>query len=388
MSNPVNFGDDHGIYLWRDSRRKGYPISESNIDPLISFAKSKGIKRILYDNWGTGKKQNSNSAAGSGRQSDVFLERLISSAHDENILIEALYTDNHHFSDVVKHNMNNKSKFDGIRMNYEGPWNLGPATHSFGSFHEPVTPDDIRYFATSKSLASNSIPSLIPIWVKNIAKWWSQGNTGDDEFVNTIQYLIREKVIHVESTGNKHSESSSIPKWIKNNAGWWADGKIDDGSFLDGIQFLIKEGIISVPATSVTSSLPLYASISWHWGRVDVEDPDPPIEYADKQKFAYQHILDIVDGVDIQTAWGGANAVDAILFRVSPIIKYAREINKPAWITIETSDQAPANQTFKDDGMTRLESTTKVLLSALKSKRNSPAGIIYHFYMNTYGLES
>ncbi len=98
--------------------------------------------------------------------------------------------------------------------------------------------------------------------------------------------------------------------------------------------------------------------------------------------------MDVVDGVDIQTAWGGANAVDAILFRVSPVIKYAREINKPAWITIETSDQAPANQTFADEGIMSLESTTKVLLSALKSKNNSPAGIIYHFYMNTYGEDN
>ena len=385
MANDVNSGDDHGIYLWRDPRRNGYPIRESDIKPLITFAKNKGIKRILYDNWGTGKKQNVHSDAGSGIQSRSFLENLISSAHDHDILVEALYTDNHRFSNVVEYNKNNQNKFDGIRMNYEGPWNLGPSSHSNKFFYEPITPDDIGYFATSKSLAGNSVSLPIPIWVKNIAKWWSQGTTGNDEFINTIQYLIREKIIHVGSMQNKASTSSSIPKWIKNNAGWWADGTIDDESFLQGIQFLIKEGIISIPSISIMSPLSLYASISWHWGRVDVDNPDQPIEYDGKQKFAYQHILDIVDGVDIQTAWGCANAVDAILFRVSPIIKYAREINKPAWITIETSDQAPANQTFADEGMESLEFTTKVLLSALKSKNNSPAGIIYHFYMNTYG---
>ncbi len=385
MTNIANSGDDHGIYLWRDPRRNGYPIAESDIEPLISFAKNKGIKRILYDNWGTGKKQTAGSEAGSGLQSGYFLENLISSAHDHDVLVEALYTDNHHFSDVIKYNMDNKNKFDGIRMNYEGPWNLGPMSHSNEFFYEPITPEDIGYFATSKNLVGYTSPSSIPVWVKNIAKWWSQGATGDDEFINTIQYLIREKIIHVESMQKKSSTSSSIPQWIKNNAGWWADGTIDDKSFLQCIQFLIKDGIIRIPSTSVASPLLLYASISWHWGRVDVDNPDQPIEYDGKQKFAYQHILDIVDGVDIQTAWGGANAVDAILFRVSPIIKYAREITKPAWITIETSDQAPANQTFADEGMDNLESTTKALLSALKSNNNSPAGIIYHFYMNTYG---
>ena len=37
-----------------------------------------------------------------------------------------------------------------------------------------------------------------------------------------------------------------IPVWIKNNAGWWADGQIDDNSFVLGIQYLIKVGIIIV----------------------------------------------------------------------------------------------------------------------------------------------
>ena len=37
-----------------------------------------------------------------------------------------------------------------------------------------------------------------------------------------------------------------IPVWIKNNAGWWADGQIDDDSFISGIQCLIKNGIIMI----------------------------------------------------------------------------------------------------------------------------------------------
>ena len=83
---------------------------------------------------------------------------------------------------------------------------------------------------------------------------------------------------------------------------------------------------------------------------------------------------------------GGSNAVDAILFRVSPIISYVLKIYKPAWITIETSDQAPPNQTFGDEGFDELESTMKILLTALKIQNNSHAGIIYHFYMNSFGL--
>ncbi len=382
----ANGGNDHGMYVWRDPRLNGYPIDQSEISQMIAFAKNNKIKRILYDNWGTGKtNQSSDWSIGTGQQPDYFLNNLISNAHDENILVEALYTDNLRFQKVVNHNKDSQNKFDGIRMNYEGPWNLGPSTHSNKKFHEPVSNGDIEYFATAKRNTGNTLKGSIPKWVKDIAKWWADGKTSDEEFINTIQYLLREGIIKIESTTHHIRSNAKIPSWVKKNAEWWAKGTISDDSFVQGIQFLVKEGIIQVPtAANILNPIPLYASISWHWGRNDVPEPDHMIQYNNMQKFAYQHILDIVDGVDIQTAWGGANAVDAILFRVIPIIKYARNLNKPAWITIETSDRAPPNQTFADEGMTHLESTVNVLLSALKSQNTSPAGIIYHFYMNKY----
>jgi hypothetical protein len=39
---------------------------------------------------------------------------------------------------------------------------------------------------------------------------------------------------------------TAIPEWIKNNAGWWAEGAIGDSDFVQGIQFLIKEGIMKI----------------------------------------------------------------------------------------------------------------------------------------------
>jgi len=37
-----------------------------------------------------------------------------------------------------------------------------------------------------------------------------------------------------------------LPDWIRNNAGWWAEGMIAEDDFVNAIQFLIKEGIIKV----------------------------------------------------------------------------------------------------------------------------------------------
>ena len=40
--------------------------------------------------------------------------------------------------------------------------------------------------------------------------------------------------------------TQEIPVWIKNNAEWWSQGQIDDDTFIQGLQFLIQHGIIHV----------------------------------------------------------------------------------------------------------------------------------------------
>ena len=42
-------------------------------------------------------------------------------------------------------------------------------------------------------------------------------------------------------------ESNIIPDWIKNTAKWWSEDQISETEFLNAIQFLIGEGIIKIP---------------------------------------------------------------------------------------------------------------------------------------------
>jgi hypothetical protein len=86
----------------------------------------------------------------------------------------------------------------------------------------------------------------VPNWIKNNAEWWAEGAIDDSAFTQGLQFLIKEKVMKVESTSQSSAESKKIPSWVKNNAKWWADGSIDEGSFVAGIEFLVKEGIIQV----------------------------------------------------------------------------------------------------------------------------------------------
>lgn len=86
----------------------------------------------------------------------------------------------------------------------------------------------------------------IPSWIKNNAKWWSENQIGDTDFVKGIQYMIQHGVMKVPKTEAGSSSSNEIPPWIKNNAGWWANGQITDGDFVKGIQYMISNGILSV----------------------------------------------------------------------------------------------------------------------------------------------
>ena len=42
------------------------------------------------------------------------------------------------------------------------------------------------------------------------------------------------------------SGALEIPKWIRDNAKWWSEGLITDQDYINGLQFLIKEGILKV----------------------------------------------------------------------------------------------------------------------------------------------
>lgn len=86
----------------------------------------------------------------------------------------------------------------------------------------------------------------IPAWVKNDAKWWSEDTISDQTFVSGIQYMVKDGIIVVPSTGSSTSQSQQIPSWIKNSAGWWASGQISDSDFVKGIQYLISNGMVTV----------------------------------------------------------------------------------------------------------------------------------------------
>ena len=50
--------------------------------------------------------------------------------------------------------------------------------------------------------------------------------------------------------------NSSVPDWVKNNAKWWSEGSITETDYVKSLEFLITQGIIQIPIpiTEVTAA--------------------------------------------------------------------------------------------------------------------------------------
>ena len=99
----------------------------------------------------------------------------------------------------------------------------------------------------------------IPSWIKKTTGWWAEGKVTEIEFLQGITYLINNRIIVITDLPTFESADSAtesvdyrIPIWIKNNAGWWADGDIPDSAFVSALQWLIKNGIMQVVVKNVS----------------------------------------------------------------------------------------------------------------------------------------
>ena len=90
----------------------------------------------------------------------------------------------------------------------------------------------------------------VPSWVKNTAGWWATDAISETEFVNAIEFLVKENIIQVNALQTSET-SQGVPDWVKNTAGWWATDAITETEFVNAIEFLIKNGIIKVDYTCI-----------------------------------------------------------------------------------------------------------------------------------------
>ena len=108
--------------------------------------------------------------------------------------------------------------------------------------------------------SSGQEDTQIPPWIKTVAGWWGNNEISEEEFVSGIEYLINNNIILISPVPCSTTITSStdlVPDWIKNNAKWWSEDLIEESDFINGIQYLIKKQIIGIDNRKIVGEVPL-----------------------------------------------------------------------------------------------------------------------------------
>lgn len=76
----------------------------------------------------------------------------------------------------------------------------------------------------------------VPNWIKNTAKWWSQGQTNDSDFINAIQYLIDNNILHTRAQSNSYESSAGNGSNLQNQNDQLSQRLTDLQSQYDALQ--------------------------------------------------------------------------------------------------------------------------------------------------------
>ena len=99
----------------------------------------------------------------------------------------------------------------------------------------------------------NTFAESVPEWVKNTAGWWATDQISETEFVNAVEFLVKENIIQVNVSQTSEA-SDGVPEWVKNTAGWWATDQISETEFVNAIKFLIESGLINISSYNCDQS--------------------------------------------------------------------------------------------------------------------------------------
>lgn len=93
-------------------------------------------------------------------------------------------------------------------------------------------------------------PLKVPLWVQTTAQFWIDKNVSDSEFTDALGFLVKEKIIEVKvdtpliETDQISDEEQQVPEWIATTTNRWINGKVPEDQFLEGIKGMIKNKII------------------------------------------------------------------------------------------------------------------------------------------------
>jgi len=58
--------------------------------------------------------------------------------------------------------------------------------------------------------------------------------------------MLENNIIMISNISSGNVSGDKIPDWIRNNAYWWSHNLISEDEFVNSLKFLIQEGIIVI----------------------------------------------------------------------------------------------------------------------------------------------
>ena len=85
----------------------------------------------------------------------------------------------------------------------------------------------------------------IPDWFKQTTEFWTSQNMTNEEYIQTLEFLLEEQIMYVPQTKlPKDNIDIIIPIWISDIAKKWIDNKITNDEFSIGIQWMLENNLI------------------------------------------------------------------------------------------------------------------------------------------------
>ena len=189
---------------------------------------------------------------------------------------------------------------------------------------------------------------VVPDWIKTLAKFWSNNEIPDNNLIGAIEHLIKhkiissEKIIIVEQNDDVDNEVINqeiiIPEWIRTTAEWYSENLVTDSEFVSSIEFMVKEKIIQSPKIQIKENNP----------RPPAEDPpittnnslpdksltisrieiDPPVNSGwddQRVKLSWTLFVDYVDLNEIGFPTDGIFLIDITGHPVNGEARYSEE---------------------------------------------------------------
>jgi len=129
-------------------------------------------------------------------------------------------------------------------------------THPLNAIVIPLGTHTVTCYAEDSSgNRSDSISYTIEVkhtqiqyWIHELlAKTCSRNTPGNDEtFLQVVTYLIEGNVIEVEATPTTGTGNNFIPTWAKGTICLWSAEQTSDDEFINAMEFLVRENVIRV----------------------------------------------------------------------------------------------------------------------------------------------